>query len=188
MALHIGDGRVTSGPTVKGKRATLSLANCGAEPGPTAGKLPRALADFRRIRKSRGHRRLRAAVHRSRRLSNIHCNANLASPALWSPETPNLYSAIVTVESDGKPRDAERVTFGVRTVSFDADKGFLLNGKSLKIKGTCNHQDHAGVGAALPDRLQCYRLGVLKDMGCNAVRTSHKCPLRNGSKPATGWA
>ncbi len=102
--------------------------------------------------------------------------AKLANAALWSPETPNLYSAIVTVESNGKPRDAERVSFGVRTVAFDADKGFFLNGKPVKLKGTCNHHDHAGVGAALPDRLQWYRVGVLKDMGSNAVRTSHNMP------------
>ena len=102
--------------------------------------------------------------------------AALPSPALWSPETPNLYLAVVTVESGGKARDAERVSFGVRTVAFDADKGFFLNGKSVKIKGTCNHHDHAGVGAALPDRLQWYRMAVLKDMGGNAVRTSHNMP------------
>ena len=100
----------------------------------------------------------------------------LANPALWSTDTPNLYSAIVTVESDGKPRDAERISFGVRTAVFDADKGFFLNGKSIKIQGTCNHHDHAGVGAALPDRLQYFRLGVLKEMGGNAVRTSHNMP------------
>ena len=103
-------------------------------------------------------------------------NANLANPALWSPETPNMYSAVVMVESAGKARDAERISFGVRTITWDADKGFFLNGKSVKIKGTCNHQDHAGVGAALPDRLQWYRIGVLKDMGGNAVRTSHNMP------------
>lgn len=102
--------------------------------------------------------------------------AKLASPALWSVDAPTLYSAIVTVESGGKPRDAERVSFGVRNAVFDADKGFLLNGKALKIQGTCNHQDHAGVGAALPDRLQWFRLSVLREMGCNAVRTSHNMP------------
>ena len=68
------------------------------------------------------------------------------------------------------------LTFGVRTATFDADKGFLLNGKPLKIQGTCNHQDHAGVGAALPDSLQRFRLSVLRGMGCNAVRTSHNMP------------
>jgi beta-galactosidase len=102
--------------------------------------------------------------------------AKLTSPALWSPETPNMYSAIVTVESGGKARDAERVSFGVRTIAWDADKGFFLNGKRTELKGTCNHHDHAGVGAALPDRLQWYRVGVLKDMASNAVRTSHNMP------------
>jgi beta-galactosidase len=100
----------------------------------------------------------------------------LENPAMWSVDTPNLYSAIVSVEAAGKVRDAERVSFGVRTVLFDADKGFFLNGKSLKIQGTCNHQDHAGVGAALPDGLQWFRLNVLRGMGCNAVRTSHNMP------------
>ena len=102
--------------------------------------------------------------------------AKVANPDLWSPETPTLYSAVVTVEVEGKARDAERVGFGVRTIVFDAEKGFSLNGKSMKLQGTCNHQDHAGVGSALPDRLQWYRLSVLKEMGCNAVRTSHNMP------------
>ncbi|MGO9088532.1 MAG: beta-galactosidase GalA [Terriglobales bacterium] len=103
-------------------------------------------------------------------------SANIPNPALWSPETPNLYSAVVTVESGGKARDAERITFGIRDIKWDADKGFFLNGKPVKIKGTCNHHDHAGVGAALPDRLQWYRVAVLKDMGSNGVRTSHNMP------------
>jgi beta-galactosidase len=102
--------------------------------------------------------------------------AKLANPALWSPDTPNLYSAIVTVEKEGKPIDAERIQFGVRTAVFTADKGFFLNGKQTKIMGTCNHQDHAGVGAALPDALQWFRLAALKEMGGNAVRTSHNMP------------
>ena len=102
--------------------------------------------------------------------------ARLAAPKLWSVDAPNLYTAIVTVESGGTPRDAEQFNFGVRTAVFDPAKGFFLNGKSIKIQGTCNHQDHAGVGAALPDRLQYYRVAVLQGMGSNAVRTSHNMP------------
>ena len=102
--------------------------------------------------------------------------ARLENPSLWSPETPILYSALVTVEAAGKERDAERVSFGVRSLRFDKDKGFFLNGKSVKVKGTCNHQDHAGVGAALPDRLQYFRVGILKEMGSNGIRTSHNMP------------
>lgn len=102
--------------------------------------------------------------------------ARIPRAVLWSPDNPHLYSAMVTLETDGKARDAERVAFGVRTTRFDADHGFFLNEKPLKIQGTCNHQDHAGVGAALPDRLQYFRIGVLQEMGCNAVRTSHNMP------------
>jgi beta-galactosidase len=103
-------------------------------------------------------------------------SAKLSNPALWSVDAPSLYTAIVTVKSGDKVRDAERITFGVRFVRFEADHGFFLNGQHLKIQGTCNHQDHAGVGAALPDRMQAFRLGVLQQMGCNAVRTSHNMP------------
>ncbi|HEX5208564.1 MAG TPA: beta-galactosidase GalA [Steroidobacteraceae bacterium] len=108
--------------------------------------------------------------------ATFKARVRLESPALWAPETPYLYSALVSVESGGRAQDAERVAFGVRTIAFDAAKGFFLNGKSVKIKGTCNHQDHAGVGVALPDALQWYRLSVLRAMGSNAVRTSHNMP------------
>jgi beta-galactosidase len=102
--------------------------------------------------------------------------ARIPRAMLWSPDQPHLYSAVVTLETNGTARDAERVAFGVRTARFDPDHGFLLNDKPLKIQGTCNHQDHAGVGAALPDRLQYFRIGVLQGMGCNGVRTSHNMP------------
>jgi len=108
--------------------------------------------------------------------AHFSANAHLPNPALWSVEEPNLYTAMVTVFVNGIARDAERVRFGVRSARFDAQKGFFLNGKPLKIQGTCNHQDHAGVGVALPDSLQYFRLGVLQQMGCNAVRTSHNMP------------
>ncbi len=95
-------------------------------------------------------------------------------PQLWSLETPNLYRAVTTLEIDGKTVDQDATTFGIRTLRFDADKGFLLNGKPVKIKGTCNHQDHAGVGEAIPDRIQAYRLERLKWMGSNGCRTSRR--------------
>ena len=76
----------------------------------------------------------------------------------------------------GTVLDRTETAFGIRTVAFDANKGFLLNGKPYVLKGTCNHQDHAGVGAALPDRLQYFRVAKLKEMGCNAYRTSHNPP------------
>jgi beta-galactosidase len=101
----------------------------------------------------------------------------VVSPQLWSLETPiNLYRAVTTLEVDGKVVDQDAATFGIRTVKFDVDKGFFLNGKPVKIKGTCNHQDHAGVGEAIPDRIQAYRLERLQWMGSNGCRTSHNPP------------
>jgi len=91
---------------------------------------------------------------------------------LWTPDTPHLYRLAVQLGSN----DAVDVTFGIRTLRFDAATGFFLNGQPLKIKGMCNHQDHAGVGAALPDSLQDFRIGLLKKMGTNAYRTSHNPP------------
>jgi len=98
------------------------------------------------------------------------------APALWSLETRNLYKLVTEVEAAGAVADRYETPFGIRTCVLDADKGFLLNGKSVKLKGTCNHQDHAGVGAALPDAVQYFRVRKLQEMGCNALRTSHNPP------------
>ncbi len=100
----------------------------------------------------------------------------IASPILWSPENPKLYKLITTVSVDGKIVDQKETEFGIRTVGFDATNGFLLNGKHYELYGTCNHQDMAGVGAALPDALQSFRVAKLKEFGCNAIRTSHNPP------------
>jgi beta-galactosidase len=102
--------------------------------------------------------------------------AAVARPRLWSIDEPHLYRLVTTIEDAKGTADRYETPFGVRTVHFDADKGFFLNGKPVKIKGTCNHQDHAGVGAGLPDRLQYFRIEKLKAMGSNAYRTSHNPP------------
>jgi len=98
------------------------------------------------------------------------------SPVLWSPENPTLYKLVTTVSVGGKVIDRQETPFGLRTVGFDPATGFLLNGKRYEIHGTCNHQDHAGVGAAIPDALQEFRVRKLKEFGCNALRTSHNPP------------
>jgi len=100
----------------------------------------------------------------------------VSSPALWSVEDPKLYRLETTVESGGAAVDSYVTPFGIRSARFDVDKGFFLNEKPVKLKGTCNHQDFAGVGAALPDRIQYYRVERLKDMGSNSIRTSHNPP------------
>ena len=102
--------------------------------------------------------------------------APIPAVRLWSPETPALYTLLSQVEVGGRIVDEYRTPFGVRTLRFDPDQGFFLNGKRVEVLGTCNHQDHAGVGTAIPDRLQAWRLEQLQAMGSNACRTSHNAP------------
>lgn len=106
----------------------------------------------------------------------IDQSVSLKNPSLWSLEKPVLYNLVSVIENDGKIVDRLETSFGIRTLSWDKDKGFSLNGKHVKVKGVCCHQDHAGVGSALPDRLQYYRIELLKEMGCNSYRTSHNPP------------
>ena len=175
-ALHLGKWESTVRTDLKGNAATLNLGTIVQNAGKQAENCRVRWQILDASGKTITTADSVAQSVASRGSGNFVASAKLANPELWSPETPNLYSAIVTVESDGKAREAERITFGVRDLKWDADKGFFLNGKRVEIKGTCNHQDHAGVGAALPDRLQWYRLAILKDMGGNAVRTSHNMP------------
>lgn len=102
--------------------------------------------------------------------------AALASAMLWSVETPRLYRLESLVSRGGRVVDRTITPFGVRTIRFDPEKGFFLNGRAVKLKGTCNHQDHAGVGIGVPDSLQEWRIRRLKQMGSNAYRCSHNPP------------
>lgn len=92
---------------------------------------------------------------------------------LWTPDTPYLYTLLTEVHQNGRLVDTYTTSTGIRSIAFDADRGFLLNGQPLKLKGVNMHQDHSGVGAAIPDALQAYRLKQLKALGCNAYRASH---------------
>ena len=95
------------------------------------------------------------------------------NPHLWSTADPYLYQVETTVKVDGRVVDIYKTTTGIRDICFDAERGFLLNGEPLKLKGVNMHQDHAGVGAAIPDALQAWRIKQLKQLGCNAYRASH---------------
>jgi beta-galactosidase len=97
----------------------------------------------------------------------------VTNPTLWDLENPYLYRLVTVVKSGTAIVDKQTTRFGIRTIRFDANDGFFLNGKHLKIQGTNNHQDHAGLGTALPDYIQYYRIQLLKNMGSNAYRTSH---------------
>ena len=97
-------------------------------------------------------------------------------PALWSIETPQRYTLHTEIQQGERVVDATDTPFGIRTIRFDAEQGFFLNGRPVKIKGTCNHQDFAGVGVAMPDSLLLWRVKKLKEMGSNAYRMSHNPP------------
>jgi beta-galactosidase len=117
-----------------------------------------------------------AAALPSAAICALQGEMEIPTPALWSLENPQLYRLVTTVSVGGLLVDRQETSFGVRTVGFDPDIGFLLNGERYEIHGTCNHQDHAGVGVALPDALQEFRLRKLKELGCNAYRTAHNPP------------
>ncbi len=118
-------------------------------------------------------RKLALAPGESREFSSV---LGVSHPKLWSCETPALHRLITTVCQGDKIVDRYETSFGIRTLRWDANSGFYLNGQRVQLKGTCNHQDHAGIGAALPDGVNEFRLEQLKKMGSNAIRTSHNAP------------
>jgi beta-galactosidase len=100
----------------------------------------------------------------------------IENPQIWSLKSPNQHSLTTQLIAKGEIIDEYHTRFGIRTVRFDPDSGFYLNGESVKLVGTNLHQDFAGVGRALPDALHEYRIMKLKEMGCNAVRLAHDPP------------
>lgn len=102
---------------------------------------------------------------------NIETIIYVDSPILWDIDNPQLYTLEVVIGNE-----VEKIQFGFREIEFDVNEGFFLNGKSLKLRGACNHQDFGGVGVAVPDNLIYYKIAKLKEMGCNAYRSSHHAP------------
>jgi len=173
--LHVAPWGVFVKASVNGKSATLSIAtdlvNEGAV-GPVsvtstvfdpAGTIV-AVTSVSGLSLGAGERR------------TVYNTVPVVSPKLWSPDSPTLYHLLTQVYVGSKVVDDCVTPFGIRYFRFDPAKGFLLNGKPLKLNGTCNHHDHAGIGAALPDALQDWRIKTLKEFGCNAYRTSHNPP------------
>ncbi len=122
----------------------------------------------------------------ARQMNNVRINLNdtselrqklvVDSPRLWSIEEPHLYRAISIVKLHNKKIDVYETTFGIRYFDFDSQKGFSLNGKPVKILGVCNHHDLGALGAAVNTRAIERQLELLKEMGCNGIRTSHNPP------------
>jgi len=111
-------------------------------------------------------------------IAKIEQSLKIKSPSLWSIDSPALYSAIVEIISKGKVTDSYPVSFGVRTISFSATNGFLLNGSNIKMTGACMHHDNGLLGSATFDRAEERRIEIMKANGYNAIRTSHNPPSK----------
>jgi beta-galactosidase len=105
-------------------------------------------------------------------------NLTLPQPDLWSLESPNLYTAEISVVADGEVKDHVSTTFGIRTIHFDAITGFTLNGKNVLLKGGCLHHDNGFLGSATIDRAEERRVEIMKANGFNAIRTAHNPPSK----------
>ncbi|MEO1451294.1 MAG: glycoside hydrolase family 2 TIM barrel-domain containing protein, partial [Bacteroidota bacterium] len=102
---------------------------------------------------------------------------NLANPMRWDMDSPHLYKAVTTLVVDGKVLDTYESRFGIRTISYDVD-GFYLNGRKVRFQGVCLHHDNGALGAAVYRRADQRKLEIMKEMGVNAIRTSHNPPSR----------
>ncbi|MBL7887434.1 MAG: DUF4982 domain-containing protein [Flavobacterium sp.] len=174
--IHIPQGGLFVHSEVNGKNATVSIettvqnnqlknANCTVYSYITD-RNGKVLAQT-------SEQKLSLGINKNETVKN---KVNLNNVRLWSLKDPYLYRVISVVKSGNEIVHQTKTRFGVRTVTFDATEGFFLNGKHLKIKGTNNHQDHAGIGSALPDYMQYYRIKLLKKMGSNSYRSSHNAP------------
>ncbi len=108
--------------------------------------------------------------------STTESTIRISKPTLWNPDSPKLYIAITEVQQNGKTIDSYETKFGIRSIKFDAEKGFFLNGERVYLKGVCNHHDLGALGSAMNTRALERQLEILKEMGVNAIRTSHNPP------------
>lgn len=112
----------------------------------------------------------------ARHKSKVQHILKVVNPSLWSLSSPHLYKALTEIKYDGIVKDKYETTFGIRYFNFDSQKGFTLNGEYLKINGVCDHHDLGCLGAAVNTRAIERQLELLKEMGCNGIRTSHNPP------------
>lgn len=175
-ALHIAPwGSYVTTPQVSATRADVKaeaeLVNAGASARQFTLRAELIAPDGRVVATREAQARLAAGERRT-----LSQQLAVDQPQRWSLETPRLYALRQTVLVDGKPVDQTRTPFGIRTFRFDANQGFFLNGQPLKLKGVCLHHDAGSLGAAVPVAVLERRLQQLKDIGVNAIRTSHNPP------------
>lgn len=172
-ALHIATDGVHATPRAQAGGGwqipvTVTLANAGAAPGKATVEAVLQDANGRTLAQSSA-----TATATPLATATAAMLLRVAQPSLWSPDTPTLYTLHTRLVQGGKTIDSRRTEIGFRTAGFDAASGFHLNDVPMKIKGVCIHQDHAGVGVAVPAALMEWRVRRLKQIGANAIRFTH---------------
>jgi len=175
-ALHVvSDGLNITPQPLSDERWRLpvafSLANSGAKAASAMLEV-RVMDPQGRVVAQRAQRVSVAALGKS----SVALPVELKRPQRWTLEAPLLYTVSVSLKEGGKSLDEVSLATGFRTLRFDADRGFFLNDQPTKLQGVCIHQDHAGVGVALPDSIWAFRLRRLKELGVNAIRFAHNAP------------
>ena len=174
-AVHIATDGVHANPVMKDGRWTLPVA---VEVESSAAAPRKAVLDVRVYDPSGAEIAHGSAPVQVGALGKSSAQVALAvrNPRLWSVDKPELYRVRTVLRDGAAELDSNEVQTGFRTIRFDADRGFFLNGKPLKLQGVAIHQDHAGVGVAVPDSIWEFRLRQLKAMGVNAIRFAHNAP------------
>ena len=172
---HINTHGIFAYSSLKGNNATVtvetSISNETAASGEYSVRSFLNTRDGKRVANSREEK----ITIGTGAAAQIKQSLTISNPLMWDLDNPYLYRVGVELLRNGKMIDAQQIKFGIRNIEIKPN-GLFLNGKHVKILGTNNHQDHAGLGSALPDYLQYYRIGLLKNMGSNAYRTSHNAP------------
>jgi beta-galactosidase len=150
------DADAEAAVTVKNEIFTLDFNGAKGKP---AGSFPES--------------RVTVGGHQSSTTEN---HATVDHPRLWTLSSPQRYVVVTSIEQDGKVVDRYETPFGIRTIQFTADKGFLLNGQRVPLNGVCDHHDLGALGAAINDSALARQIRILQEMGCNAIRTSHNPP------------
>lgn len=175
--IHISTDGVFANP-IKNKDGTWSipaevtLENSGPKPEPASIQLTVADSAGNIVAATVSNTEIK-----SLRSATVPLPLTVTGPQLWSLESPSLYTVTTTIRNGaGQVTDTAIQTCGFRTIRFDPNLGFFLNDKPVKLQGTCNHQDHAGLGTAIPQSIHAFRVRKLKEMGSNAFRCSHNPP------------
>ncbi len=173
--LHVAENGMFISSVTSGRKTTLTaditVENSGLEPATCSVYTIFTTREGKKLAQTPAQT-VRMGINGTTRLKQ---EAIITDAPLWSPDNPYLCRAVTVVKQNGKTKDSLKVRFGIRNIEIKPS-GVFVNGRRWMLQGVCCHQDHAGLGSALPDYLQYYRVGLLKNMGVNAYRTSHNAP------------